>query len=136
MSKTFSFENPESEEFPLEINGDSVMCVADVDGLQLLNYMAVMNNPHTQTGEKAAAMTAWFKICIKAGDYPKFQKIVEKYRLDIEQLAEVSGYLSDCYSSARPTQSADSSASGQGATGNGSEVASSETASGSKATTP
>lgn len=134
--KSFTFDNPQGEEFPLEINGDVVMCVADVDGLQLLNYMAVMNNPYTRTGEKAAAMATWFKICIKPEEYDRFEKIVEKNRLQIDQLAEVSGYLSDCYSSIRPTQPADSSAGGQPSDGTGSEGSSSATDSSSATSTP
>jgi hypothetical protein len=117
VTKTFQFDVEEHEDFPLEINGETFMCVGDVDGLVLLRYYAVVNNPETRLGQKAAAVDAWFKQTILPSDYPKFEAHVQKLKLDIEDLSEVAGYLADCYNSVRPTEQAPSSPDGQEPTG-------------------
>lgn len=122
--KAFSFDVPNTEEFPLEINGDEVMCVADVDGLKLLEFTSAMRDPNLQVGVRATAMMKWLRTCVTEGDWSKFEKIVAKNKIDIEGLGDISGYLADVYSE-RPTVSAESSTTGRTASGDGSRGSSS-----------
>lgn len=127
--KAFKFDpieagDAESQPFPLEINGDEVMCVPHVDGLQLLTFLSFMRDPATPMGRRAGAMVDWLRKCIVPEDWPKFEALCAKYNLDIESLGEISGYLSEVYTE-RPTQSAGSSSAGQTTTGSSSEESSS-----------
>lgn len=118
-SEDESREQPEP--FPLEINGETVMCVGEVDGLRLLEYTAQMRRD-AEIGVKAAAVTEWLEDCIL--DYQAFRKICARHKLDIEDLVDIARYLAETYS-ARPTSSAESSSTGQTTTGSSSAAGSS-----------
>jgi hypothetical protein len=122
--KAFNFEVPKTEEFPLEINGDEVMCVDYVDGLKLLEFTSAMRDSSLGVGARATAMHKWLKTCIVESEWAKFEKIVAKNKIDIEDLGDISGYLADVYSE-RPTASAESSSTGRTTTGDGSRGSSS-----------
>lgn len=130
--KAFSFEKEDNEPLELEINGDTVTAVNQVDGLKLLEFTATMRGVST-TGARAGAIVRWLKVCfgvdVDAGEetseaYKQFQKVTRAHHLDIEDLSEISGYLADVYSE-RPTKSAESSTTGRKTTGDGSADSSS-----------
>lgn len=131
--KAFKFEASDAEPFPLEINGEEVVCVADAGGLALLEYTAVMRNQYSSVGERAAAMTKWLQVClgvdVNAGEttseeWRKFQVIAKKNGLAIEDLGDIAAYLTDVYTE-RPTKSAEPSSTGQTTTGSSSADSSS-----------
>lgn len=122
--KAFSFEVPATEEFPLEINGDDITCVADVDGLKLLEFTSAIRDPNSGVGTRANAMMKWLKTCVVESEWGKFEKVIAKNKIDIEGLGEICGILADIYSE-RPTASAESSTTGRTTTGDGSKGSSS-----------
>lgn len=134
-SKAFSFTPEEVEEFPLEINGETVTCVGDIDGIVLLDYTASMR-PEVPVARRAHSMMQFLQECIVPSDWDRFRELVRKNRLDVENVAEISGYLSAVYST-RPTKSAEPSSTGQTTTGSSSEGSSpSEESTGAGSTPP
>lgn len=131
--KAFNFQKDESEEFPLEINGEEVTCVPSIDGLKLLEFTAVMRSPEFGTGERAAAILNLLRQAIGGLDdegnltrheeWRKFERIAKENALAIEELGQVAGYLASVYSE-RPTESASPSSAGQTTTGSSSEESS------------
>lgn len=102
--------------FELEINGDTVACVPEMDGLKLLRLTAVMRSRSFGAGERAQAMVEFLEYAVVTDEWPKFEKIVEKNNLDIEDLGDIVGYLSNVYSD-RPTRSSEPSSAGATTTG-------------------
>lgn len=114
----------EPEPFEIEINGDRVACVPEMDGLKLLRLTAVMRSRSFGAGERAQAMVEFLEHAVAEGEWSKFEKIVEKNNLDIEDLGDVIGYLSNAYSD-RPTRSPEPSSAGATTTGSTSAAGSS-----------
>lgn len=123
--RALSFDKPgRAEPVTLEINGEEVEAVPNVDGLQLLEFTSGIRA--SRTGDRAAAMTRWLRACfgVESGQdsneaYDAFKNLVAKHKLDIEDLGDICWTLAEEYS-ARPTESAESSSTGQTTDGDGS----------------
>lgn len=115
--RAFSFQPANDEEgkpFDLEINGEMVQCVADVDGLELLEFTSAVYDEDLPAGQRTTAVVRWLKRCMV--DYDAFKKVVARHKISIEGLMEVGGYLADYYAEL-PTTPAQSSPTGRDETG-------------------
>ncbi len=110
------------EAVSFDIGEQTIRCVDDVDGMQLLLFTATMG-PGFTGAQRAHSMTDFLRKAIVPEDYPRFISECAKIGIEIEDIGTMCGWLADTYSE-RPTKSAQPSSAGQTTTGSPSEASS------------
>lgn len=103
--KSFSFyrtDKPEPVEF--ELNGETIGCQPEIQGMDLLMFVAAIDQDNPAAGAKA--VLDFLRKAILPEDWDRFVKTANAPQSGVgpEALSEISGYLSEVYTK-RPTPS-------------------------------
>ena len=136
-SLSYQFEKPKPKPEPVEGSEDSsslredpvtivfndaekpIACIDEIDGLVALQFAAAFQ-PGTNGNERARGILKVLKAAIQPHEWNRFEALVAEYKLEVDNLIDISNDLVDNYLS-HPTAPLPTSSGGQRESGTGSE---------------
>lgn len=118
----------------LDINGDdpelarSFPCNSKIPGMVLVDFISEMDED--DPASMGSSLTSFFKASIQKDHYEAFLEYVRtpENEVDLEQLAEMAGWLAEQYTGGNPTEQSSGSSDGLSLSGPGNEDVPSELA--------